>query len=396
MRFAIIAFLLVAVVASILSDWLIYRDLCFLKKKKKLRIAHLVFATLLYCLLLAAFISLLTPVNSMLFTGWCIFIYLSVFVAKFLYIIFRGISAIPVLFKHKAWKSVQIAGFAVSVACFILLWWNAIITPRQFDINEVTIESAKLPAAFNGYRIVQFSDLHVGTFGNSRSIPMRLVEKINALKPDLIVFTGDIVNNRSSELIPFIPSLRNLEAKDGIVSILGNHDYGDYAKWKTESAKRDNLDWLVRIEEDSLNWRLLRNEHFFLKNGNDSIAIIGVENWGEPPFSTHGDLNKAYPDINDKHFKLLLSHNPKHWDIEVCHTPVDLTLSGHTHAMQAGIQIGNWEWSPSKYFYPEYDGLYREGKQYLHVSRGQGFIGYPGRVGLRPVITQITLKQETE
>ena len=202
------------------------------------------------------------------------------------------------------------------------------------------------------------------------------------------------MNNRSSELIPFIPSLRNLEAKDGIVSILGNHDYGDYAKWKTESAKRDNLDWLVRIEEDSLNWRLLRNEHFFLKNGNDSIAIIGVENWGEPPFSTHGDLNKAYPDINDKHFKLLLSHNPKHWDIEVCHTPVDLTLSGHTHAMQMVLSVGKWKWSPSAWKYEHWQGLYEKNGKYLYVNIGIGEVGLPIRIGATPELTVFTLKSK--
>ncbi len=246
----------------------------------------------------------------------------------------------------------------------------------------MTIESAKLPAAFNGYRIVQFSDLHVGTFGNSQSIPMRLVEKINALKPDLIVFTGDIVNNRSSELIPFIPSLRNLEAKDGIVSILGNHDYGDYAKWKTESAKGTiSIGWSALKKTASIGGYPQRT--FLLKNGNDSIAIIGVENWGEPPFSTHGDLNKAYPDINDKHFKLLLSHNPKHWDIEVCHTPVDLTLSGHTHAMQMVLSVGKWKWSPSAWKYEHWQGLYEKNGKYLYVNIGIGEVGLPIRIGLR-------------
>lgn len=201
------------------------------------------------------------------------------------------------------------------------------------------------------------------------------------------------MNNRSSELIPFIPSLRNLEAKDGIVSILGNHDYGDYAKWKTESAKRDNLDWLVRIEEDSLNWRLLRNEHFFLKNGNDSIAIIGVENWGEPPFSTHGDLNKAYPDINDKHFKLLLSHNPKHWDIEVCHTPVDLTLSGHTHAMQwyYRLENGNGRLPLGS---TNIGKAYMKKWKYLYVNIGIGEVGLPIRIGATPELTVFTLKSK--
>ena len=394
MRFAIIAFLLVAVVASILSDWLIYRDLCFLKKKKKLRIAHLVFATLLYCLLLAAFISLLTPVNSMLFTGWCIFIYLSVFVAKFLYIIFRGISAIPVLFKHKAWKSVQIAGFAVSVACFILLWWNAIVTPRQFDINEVTIESAKLPAAFNGYRIVQFSDLHVGSYASDTSYVAEIVNVINKLQSDVIFFTGDLVNRQTDEAEPFVEVLSRLQAHDGVFSILGNHDYGDYMEWPSPEAKAENNRYMARLQAQ-MGWSLMNNCDTVITRGNQSITIIGVENWGEPPFSQYGDLVKAHSELNDSNFKILLSHNPKHWRSEVLpSTNIDLTLSGHTHAMQIMVNFFGIKISPSAWIYPEWAGTYCENKQILYVNIGIGEVAMPMRIGATPEITVLTLKKE--
>ena len=296
--------LIIALIINIAADYYIFQNLAKAFKQQWVKWLH---GALSAILLVYIIVAVALPRRSIDNDGlvaimWMLYSYFTFYVPKYIAIIVYWVCRIPCYLRKIKSKIPAIASVLAGIFIFINMWWGVLVTRYDYNIEEVTLQFDNLPDNFDGYRITQFSDLHVGTFGNSQSIPMRLVEKINALKPDLIVFTGDIVNNRSSELIPFIPSLRNLEAKDGIVSILGNHDYGDYAKWKTESAKRDNLDWLVRIEEDSLNWRLLRNEHFFLKNGNDSIAIIGVENWGEPPFSTHGDLNKAYPDINDKHF----------------------------------------------------------------------------------------------
>lgn len=184
------------------------------------------------------------------------------------------------------------------------------------------------------------------------------VDEINRQNADLVVFTGDVVNRHTDEIKPFIPVLKQLKAKNGVVTILGNHDYGDYYNWDTSADKVHNMQELVDIQTKALGWRLLRNEHMYLHLDNDSIAIIGVENWGEPPFPTYGDLDKSYPNCNDDKFKLLLSHNPKHWDMIVSHqTNIDLTLSGHTHAMQMMLNIDGIKLSPASMKYEHWAGL---------------------------------------
>ena len=186
--------------------------------------------------------------------------------------------------------------------------------------------------------------------------------------------------------------LSGLKAKNGVYSILGNHDYGDYVPWKNVSEKLEDRK-LLRIKEKEMGWRMLNNESVYLYSGNDSVALIGVENWGEPPFPKYGNLRAAYPDLNDDCFKILLTHNPMHWDEEVISgTNIDLSFSGHTHAMQIKLQLGDWRYSPAEIRYPRWSGLYREGNQYLYVNEGIGCVFMPMRVGATPEITVIRLK----
>lgn len=221
------------------------------------------------------------------------------------------------------------------------------------------------------------------------------MKEINAQHADLVVVTGDIVNRKTDEINPFIPTLRQIKAKDGVISILGNHDYGDYYKWSSAADKKANLDRLVSIQRDSLGWTLLLNEHIFLRQGGDSIAVIGVENWGEPPFPTYGDLGKAYPDVNDSRFKLLLTHNPKHWESIVSkQSNIDLTLSGHTHAMQMMLSVAGIKLSPSVWKYQHWQGLSNEDGKMLYVNIGTGEVGIPMRIGATPEITVFTLKRK--
>ena len=268
------------------------------------------------------------------------------------------------------------------------------VTRNSIKVNEVAVSFPELPLQFNGYRIVQISDMHVGSFGNDTTFVSKVVNTINDLHPDLILFTGDIVNRESDELIPFVNTLSRLNAPDGVISVLGNHDYGDYKKWSSEKAKTDNLS-LMRSLQNDMGWTLLDNDYRLIFNSDDSIAVIGVENWGEPPFSRYGDLKKAYPNLNDSVFKILLTHNPSHWLAEVTpSTNINLSLSGHTHAMQIMFDLGKHKFSPAKWKYDQWGGLYDNNGQKLYVNIGLGEVGIPARFGATPEITLITLKAD--
>lgn len=220
------------------------------------------------------------------------------------------------------------------------------------------------------------------------------MEEINRQNADMVIFAGDIVNRSTSELYPFIPALKQIKARYGVVSVLGNHDYGDYMKWDSEEAYATNIEELVTLQNDSLGWRLLRDQSFDIYAGPDKqkIAIIGVDNWGEPPFKTYGNLQLAYDNLNDSVFKILVSHNPRHWDLEVVKkTNIDLTLSGHTHAMQSMLEIGGKKYSLAAKKYPNWAGLTSENGKYLYVNIGIGEVGVPMRLGATPELTLITL-----
>ena len=252
-----------------------------------------------------------------------------------------------------------------------------------------------LPEAFHGLRIVQLSDIHTGSFLNGALLE-EAVERIRALQPDLICFTGDLVNNFTNEVAPFKNILGRLHAPLGIYSILGNHDYGDYVRWDDPARRRANFEAMLRTHRE-MGWRLLRNEHALIDRRGETLPIIGVENWSSySRFPKYGDLQKAAAGTENYPFCLLLSHDPTHWDAQVqnqAYRRIGLTLSGHTHGMQFGVETPFIKWSPVQWVYPRWAGAYQEGPQSLYVNRGLGFIGYPGRVGIWPEISLLELKK---
>lgn len=265
----------------------------------------------------------------------------------------------------------------------------------NFKVLKYQLEFEDLPDSFDGYQITQISDLHCGSFDSRKKIEYG-VDLINKQNSDLLLFTGDMVNNKAEEMLPWKDLIASLKAKDGKYSVLGNHDYGDYVEWDSEELKGNNLEELKDFQRE-MGFHLLLNESRYLTKGDDKIALVGVENWGRGGFKKAGDLNKATENIKEKDFKILMSHDPSHWEDEVLKHPYHyhLTLSGHTHGMQFGIEIPGWvKWSPAKWRYKYWAGVYEEMGQLINVNRGFGFLGYPGRVGIWPEITVITLKKK--
>lgn len=262
----------------------------------------------------------------------------------------------------------------------------------NYHIRNVALRFPNLPAAFKGLRIVQISDIHSGSF-NNKSAVQQGVRKILDLKPDLILFTGDLVNNKADEMQEFTTMFSQLKAPMGVFSTLGNHDYGDYVDWQNPEEKKKNLEQLKGVHA-AMGWRLLMNEHVLLERGGERIALLGIENWSaKARFPKYGKMQEAYAGTEAIPFKILMSHDPSHWDAEVRpkYGDVDLMLSGHTHGMQFGVELPWFKWSPVQYVYKQWAGLYEEEAQKLYVNRGYGFIGYPGRVGILPEITLLEL-----
>lgn len=258
---------------------------------------------------------------------------------------------------------------------------------------ELTFDD--LPKAFDGFTLAQISDIHSGSFDNPKKVAYG-VDLINQQKADVILFTGDIVNNKTEELLPYSTIFSKLSAPHGVYSVLGNHDYGDYAYWETEADKVQNLENLKQLQKE-MGFRLLLNENCSIEQDGENIVLVGVENWGKGRFKKAGDLEKAVNGVSPDAFKILLSHDPSHWEAQVLPHPYPfhLTLSGHTHGMQFGIDIpGLIKWSPVKWRYKQWAGIYNKGQQYINVNRGFGYLAYPGRVGMWPEISLITLKRK--
>lgn len=278
---------------------------------------------------------------------------------------------------------------AIPFSAFI---YGMIKSGFDYKVRKVRLVLPNLPAAFNGLKIVQLSDIHTGSFVSSEPLEkaLRMIQEQNA---DVIFFTGDLVNNITEEAIPYTEIFKQVKAPLGVFSTLGNHDYGDYVQWPSVEAKQKNFEDIKNLHAE-FGWKLLMNEHIILKKGDAEIAVLGVENWGAAMrFPKYGDLKKAHAGTENFPVKLLLSHDPSHWDAQVRkqYPDIDLTFSGHTHGMQFGIEIPGFRWSPSKYIYKQWADLYQEGKQFLYVNRGLGFLGYPGRVGILPEITVVEL-----
>jgi predicted MPP superfamily phosphohydrolase len=282
-------------------------------------------------------------------------------------------------------------GAVIAAIPFVAIFYGITHGKSNFRIISKRISFSNLPKSFKGLKIIQISDIHLGSLNNDFDSIAEAVDIINTQNADLVLFTGDLVNNFSEETEGWQPVLSKIKAKIGKFSVMGNHDYGDYSRWESAEEKTTNLAAIKNFHAE-IGFRLLLNETETIEINGEKIALIGVENWGQPPFPQYGNLTKASANADNLPFKILLSHDPSHWDAEVVNdTNIDLTLAGHTHGMQFGFEYFGLKWSPIQYKYKRWGGLYRENKQYLYVNRGLGYIGFPGRIGMPPEITLIEL-----
>lgn len=291
-------------------------------------------------------------------------------------------------------KFISQLAFVLAAIPFASLLVGMVRGKYNYKVLHYALEFDDLPEAFEGFTLTQISDIHSGSFDNAAKVQYG-VDLINEQQSDVIVFTGDMVNNKAEELLPWKDTFAQLKASMGKFSVLGNHDYGDYTEWASKEEKEQNLASLIQTQEE-MGFSMLLNETHFLEKDGQRLALVGVENWGKGGFKKAGDLDKAVEEVKENDFKILLSHDPSHWEEKVLPHPYpfQLTLSGHTHGMQFGIEIPGWfKWSPVKWRYKQWAGLYTEQQQWINVNRGFGFLGYPGRVGIWPEITKITLKR---
>lgn len=338
---------------------------------------------------------------------------MGIFIAKLIMTIFmaaddvrRLIASIVRFFNHSS-DTVKLGGniiprskflsqFAIIIGSLVLgIFLYGTRNRYNYQVKQLKLKLPHLPSSFVGLRIVHISDIHAGSFDDSEAVEKGM-DMIMEQKPDLILFTGDLVNNKASELKAYKQTLARLSAPLGIFSVLGNHDYGDYVEWESPDAKSANLQQLIKDQQE-MGWKVLVNENVILQKGSDSIGLIGVENWGaKAKFPQYGDLKKALNGLTETNapVKILMSHDPSHWDAQIRKKfpEINLTLSGHTHGMQFGVDLPWLKWSPVRLVYKQWAGLYTEGKQHLYVNRGFGFIGYRGRVGILPEITVIQLQ----
>lgn len=290
-------------------------------------------------------------------------------------------------------KFLSQVGIIMATAPFITLLFGALKGRYAFYTKHIRLSFPNLPAGFDGLRIVQISDLHLGSFGSNREPVSEAFDLINAEHPDIILFTGDVVNNFAAEMNGWESVFSKLKAPMGKYSILGNHDYGNYSRWNSPQEKADNFKGIVE-GHSKLGFKLLKNENVKLQRKGDVMGLAGVENWGRASFPVNGDLDKAAAGLEDTSFHLLMSHDPDHWDARILEQGFfDLTLAGHTHGMQFGIEKGDFRWSPAQYIQKRWAGLFREGDKFLYVNRGLGYLGMPARVGMPPEITVIELSR---
>jgi len=285
------------------------------------------------------------------------------------------------------------AALVATAIPFGAMAYGIISGAHDYRVKRVSIKLPNLPKSFDGIRIAQLSDIHSGSFFNKTAVKGG-VEMVMNEKPDMIFFTGDLVNNESTEVKEYMDVFNKLRSPLGVFSVTGNHDYGDYKNWVTKEAKQQNFKDLIEAHR-LLGFDLLMNQNRTIEQSGDRISIIGIENWGAGRFTKYGKLDQAYAGTDDSSTKILLSHDPSHWDAQVKpqYKDIDLMLSGHTHGFQFGVEIGGFQWSPVQYAYKQWAGLYKEGDQHLYVNRGFGFLGYPGRVGMPPEITILELKR---
>jgi len=284
------------------------------------------------------------------------------------------------------------AGVVIALLAALVMLWGALVTPREIEVSEVVLECERLPQAFDGYRIVHWSDAHLGTYNGDTSVMAQWVTLINSLRPDMICFTGDLVSRETAEATPYRKLLSMLHAPDGVYSVLGNHDYDDYALWGSERAMLADREALCELQRQ-VGWTLLNNSHAVVSRGDDRIVVIGTENWGEHPYDKRGDLIKAYNGLQDGNFKIQLQHNPYAWRANtLTNSNIDVMLAGHTHAWQVMLTVAGHRLSPARLRYREWGGLYTSNGRHLYVNTGVGMVGPPMRIGAVPEVTVITLK----
>lgn len=333
-------------------------------------------------------------------------LFLLIYLPKLVFLVVHGLGMLPAAIPRRPApqrkrhyprfsrrKFVSQVGIIMATAPFVTLLFGVLKGRFAFYTRLVKLSFPNLPEAFDGSRIIQISDLHLGSFGSNREPLEEAVKLINAEKPDMVFFTGDLVNNFAGETRGWEDILEKIKAPLGKYSILGNHDYGDYTPWPSPQRKQANFKSILAANR-RLGFKLLRNESVTIEKKGEKIDLSGVENWGNPPFPQYGDIEKAWNGTGEAPFKILLSHDPDHWDAKVVGKKnYDLTLAGHTHGMQFGVTIGKFNWSPAQYKFKRWAGLYREGQQLLYVNRGLGYLGVPARVGMPPEITVFELRR---
>ncbi len=324
---------------------------------------------------------------------WLYFFFLIIYIPKITHVFFYIFNKLYIKIYKRDSAYFPLVRILTSASIVVVMLLGAFVTPRFVEVTYTEVPYKNLPQAFNNFRIVHISDLHLGSYSNKKNKYRTVVKLINDQKPDIVVFSGDLVNNFAEETIGWDSIFNKIEAKYGKYGVMGNHDYGDYSEWKTVEEKNLNL----RNIKDSfakLGFVLLDNKNKLLKIESDSLVLAGVENTGRYLSSRYGDLNKTLMGTNKNTPVILISHDPTHWDEEVRdYEEIFLTLAGHTHAAQMGIKIGNKLYSPASLVFPRYAGLYNEKHQFLYVNRGLGFVGLPMQIGVRPEISVIILKK---
>lgn len=325
---------------------------------------------------------------------WMYFFFMLIYIPKVIHIIFYFLDHVYIkIFKHDN-VYFDITRIIVSIISVIILLVGAYITPRNFEVVTVALPIRNLPPAFDGYKIVLLSDIHLGSWNKRFDKLNPVIKLVNEQNPDIIIFSGDMVNNFASEAQGWQPYFLELKAKSGKYAVLGNHDYGDYTEWNTYNDRLQNRRQIKQYIRD-FGFQLLLNENVYLKKGRDSLLLAGVENWGKSIRFRYSDLNKALAGSRPNTPQILIAHDPTQFDAEIAgKKDVVLTLSGHTHAAQLGIKIGNYLFSPASLVFKYWAGLYDVNGQYIYVNRGIGHIGLPMHIGVRPEITTIILKKK--
>ncbi|RKR84528.1 hypothetical protein BDD43_4770 [Mucilaginibacter gracilis] len=328
--------------------------------------------------------------------SWLMALMLLSFIPKLIGIPVLLLEDITRLFRSFPQRSAWVSQLTIVVAAipFFGLLFGLTRGRHHYRVHRETLYFTDLPEAFDGFTLTQLSDIHAGSFTSEKGVN-KGIDLANAQNSNLILFTGDLVNDKASEMDAWIPAFSKLTAPFGKYSVLGNHDYGDYIRWESPEHQQANLNQLKQVHSQ-IGFKLLLNEAVRIEKDGASITLIGVENWGKGGFHKYGDLLKATETVNDDQFKILMSHDPSHWEAKTLlhEKRIDLTLAGHTHGMQFGIELFGFKWSPIKYVYKQWAGLYHKKNRYLYVNRGFGFLGLKGRVGIWPEVAVITLRRK--